>query len=82
VLPEKTKALTVPSQKRLGLDDQERLPPGSRRSCQKHEETSIPLGAHRSIALSTKDDKLLAKECIFGDKFGFRLDQIRQRLEQ
>ncbi len=64
------------------LDDQERLPPGSRRSCQKHEETSISLGAHRLFALSTKDDELLAYERIFGDKFGFPLGQIRQCPEQ
>jgi hypothetical protein len=60
VLPEKTKALTVPAQKGLWLDNQEGLSPGPRRSCQKHQEASIPLGAYWSFALSTKNDELLA----------------------
>jgi hypothetical protein len=42
------------------LDDQERLSPGPRRSCQKHQEASILLGAYWSFALSTKNDELLA----------------------
>jgi hypothetical protein len=53
-------SLTVPSQKGLWLDDQERFPPRPRRSCQKHQEASIPFGAHWSFTLSTKDDELLA----------------------
>jgi hypothetical protein len=36
-------SLTVPPQKGLWLDDQERLPPEPRRSCQKHHEASIPV---------------------------------------
>ena len=44
----------------LMITDEILLPPGPSRSCQKHQEASIPLGAHWSFALSTKDDKLLA----------------------
>ncbi len=72
----------MPSQKGLWLDDQERLPPGPRRPCQKHQEASIPRGAHWSFALSTKDDEVLAEERIFSNTFGFPSGKIRQRPEQ
>lgn len=61
---------------------QERLPPEPRRSCQKHQQASIPLGAHWSFALSTKHEELLTEERIFGDKFRFPPGKIRQRPEQ
>jgi hypothetical protein len=53
-------SLTMPSQKGLWLDNQERSSPGPSRSCQKHQEASILLGAYWSFALSTKNDVLLA----------------------
>jgi hypothetical protein len=53
-------ALPMPAQKGLRLDDKECLFPGSNRSCQKDQEDAIYFGTHRSFALSTKDDQLLA----------------------
>jgi len=50
----------MPPEKRLRLNNQEGLPPGSNGLCQKHQQDAIPLAAHWSFALSTKDDELLA----------------------
>lgn len=72
----------MPPEKRLWLNNQECLPPGSHGLCQKHQQNAIPLGAYGSFALSTKDDKLLTQERIFSDKFGFPSGKIRQRPEQ
>jgi hypothetical protein len=72
----------MPPEKCLRLNNQEGLPPCSNGLCQKHQQDAIPLGAHGSFALSTKDDELLAEERIFSDKFGFPSGKIRQRPEQ
>jgi hypothetical protein len=60
LLPKEAKPLAMPPEKRLRLNNQEGLPPGSNSLCQKHQQDAIPLGAHWSFALSTKDDELLA----------------------
>ncbi len=53
-------SLTMPPEKCLRLNNQEGLPPCSNGLYQKHQQDAIPLGAHGSFALSTKDDELLA----------------------
>jgi hypothetical protein len=49
VLPEQTEELTMPTQKRLWLDQEERLPPGSDYPCQEHQKKPVRLFVHRSL---------------------------------
>src|SRR5260370_15111220 len=58
VLPEHTEKLTMPVQKRLRLDDEERMFPGPNHHGQKHQEKPVRLPVDRSFDLSTKDDQL------------------------
>jgi hypothetical protein len=60
VPPEKAKSLTMPHEKRLGLNNQEGLPPGSNGSRQKHEQDAIALPEAWPCDLSAKNDELLS----------------------
>ena len=75
-LPEQTEKLTVPAQKRLWLDQEERLFPGSGYACQEHQEKPIRLCVHRSLDLSAQDDELLPQQRVFYQQFGFASGQI------
>lgn len=79
VLPEHTEELTMPTQKRLRLDDKECLFPGQNHSSEKYQEHSICFPVHWSIDLSTQDDQLVAQQRVFRQQFGFASGQICKR---
>ena len=81
MLPEQTKKLTVPAEKRLWLDQEERLFPGSDHPCQEHQEKPIRLVVHWSLDLSAQDDELLPQQRVFRQQFGFTSSQIGERSE-
>jgi hypothetical protein len=76
VFPKHTEELTRPSQKRLRLDDKERLFPGSNYSGEKYQEHSICFPVNWSFDLSTQDDQLVSQQRIFRQQFGFTSGQI------
>ena len=78
---EQTKKLTVPAEKRLWLDQEERLFPGSDHPCQEHQEKPIRLAVHWSLDLSAQDDELLPQQRVFRQQFGFASSQIGERSE-
>jgi hypothetical protein len=57
---EHTEKLTMPAQKGLRLDDEERMFPGLNHPGQKYQENPVRLPVDRSFDLSTKDDQLLS----------------------
>jgi hypothetical protein len=66
-------------QKRLRLDDKERLFPGPSHSSEKYQEHSICFPADWSFDLSTQDDQLLSQQRVFRQQFGFASGQISKR---
>jgi hypothetical protein len=68
-------------QKRLRLDEKERLFPGSNHSGEKHQEGSVCFPVNRSFDLSTQDDQLLSQQRVFRQQFGSASGQISTRSE-
>jgi hypothetical protein len=81
VLPEQTEKLTVPLEKRLWLNQEERLFPGPDHPCQEHQEKPIRLVVHRSFDLSAQDDELLPQQRVFRQQFGFASGQVGDHFE-
>jgi hypothetical protein len=67
------------SQKRLRLNDKERLFPGPNHSSEKDQEHSICFPAHWSFDLSSQDDQLVSQQCVFRQQFDFASGQIYNR---
>ena len=57
--PKEAKQLTMPREKRLGLNNQEGLPPGPNSPCQKHQQDAIRFRICWPFNLSAKNDELL-----------------------
>jgi hypothetical protein len=68
-------------QKRLRLDDKERLFPGSNYSGEKYQEHAICFPVNWSFDLSTQDDQLLSQQRVFRQQFGSASGQISTRSE-
>ena len=81
-LPEQAEELTMPAKKRLWLDNEEGLFPGSDHTSQEHQQKPIPLSVCRSFDLATKNDQLLSQQCVFRKQFGFSSGHIGERSEQ
>ncbi|MGZ3628931.1 MAG: hypothetical protein ACXVDN_14860 [Ktedonobacteraceae bacterium] len=69
----------MPAQKRLRLDDKERLFPGPNHSGENYQEHSICFPVHWSFDLSTQDDQLVSQQRIFRQQLGFASGQISKR---
>jgi hypothetical protein len=82
VLPKHTEELTRPSQKRLRLDDKERLFPGLNHSSEKQQAELICLPAGRSFDMSMQDDELLPQQRVFDKQFGLAFGKVCDRSQQ
>ena len=69
----------MPAQKRLGLNDKERLFPGPNHSGEKYQEYSVCIPVNWSFHLSTQDDQLLPQQRVFGQQLSFISSQIGER---
>jgi hypothetical protein len=76
VLPKHTEELTMPAQKRLRLDDKERLFPCPNHSSEKYQEHSICFPVNWSFDLSTQDDQLVSQQGVFRQPFSFASGQV------
>jgi hypothetical protein len=79
VLPKHTEELTMEAEKRLRLDDKERLFPGPNHSSEKYQKHSICFPVHWSFDLSTQNDQLVSQQRVFRQQFGFASGQISTR---
>ena len=59
MLPEQAEELTMPTQKRLWLDEEKRLFPGPNHPGENHQEKPIGLQIDGVFDLSTEDDELV-----------------------
>ena len=59
----------MPAEESIRLNNDERLLPTANSPCEQDQEESIGPGTRWTFDLTTKDDQLLAKQCIFGEKF-------------
>jgi len=82
MLPKHTKELTMPAQKRLRLDDKERLFPGSNHSSEKQQAEPIGPLARRSFDMPMQDDELLPQQRVFDKQFGLAFGKVCDRSQQ
>jgi hypothetical protein len=59
----------MPAQQRIGLDDEERLFPAMVNARKQDQEHPVRPGTRWALHLTVKDDQLLAKQRVFGEKF-------------
>jgi hypothetical protein len=59
----------MPAEEGLGLDNEKRLFPTADGPCEQDQKYPIRFATSWTFDLTTKDDQLLAKQCIFGEKF-------------
>ena len=78
-LPQELKALTMPPQQRLWLNDEEGLFPGPHYACQQDQEYAVRLGTGRPFHLTTQDDQLLTQQGVFCHKLGLAPGKVDQR---
>jgi hypothetical protein len=72
-------SLTVPPQKSLWLNDEQRVFPYSNYSCKKHEEHASCFVTNGPFGVSAQDNQLLAMERVFCNQFGLASGKICQR---
>jgi hypothetical protein len=72
----------MPTQKRLWLNDEQRLLPRMRRSSEKDQDQTIGLRACGSFDLPTEDNELLAQESVLGHEFRLTSGEVCQRPQQ
>jgi hypothetical protein len=72
----------MPREKRLRLNNQESLPPGSNSPCQEHQQESILFRTCWSFDLSPQDDQLLPEEGILCHQFDFSASKVHDRSGQ
>jgi len=71
----------MPTEERVGLEDEEFLFPVLDATGQEDEPEPIRLGEDRLFDLAVKNDELLTEEGIFGDEVGFSAWQVGDRAE-
>jgi len=74
--PEQAKALAMPAQHGLGLDDQQRLTPEANPTGQDDEERPINRGAARASDAALEYEELLAQQRILSDECGLAAHEI------
>jgi hypothetical protein len=74
--PEKPESLSVPSQHRLGLDQQQGLAPPTMEAREQHEQASLVDAKGRAFDAARGDDELLPEKRVRGDELGTRAGQI------
>jgi hypothetical protein len=74
--PEESESFPVPSQHRLGPDQQQGLAPAAMEAREEHEEASLVDAKGRALHGPRGDDELLPKERVLGDQLGARAGQI------
>ena len=66
----------MPTQNRIGLDNEQRLLPERSGASEQQEFDAIEVIELRTLALALKDDELLAQKGVFGDEIGFAASQV------
>src|SRR5262249_42140097 len=79
--PDEPATLPVPTEQRLGLDDQQRLAPAPHPA--REQEKQRPVGARQtgSLGRAGEDDELLPSVRVLGDELGPGAHQVRGRAE-
>jgi len=72
----------MPAQQRLWSNDEDRLLPGPKHSCQENEEQAIRFRACWPFHLPPEDDELLSQEGIFCHQLGLASAKVGQGLER
>jgi hypothetical protein len=74
--PEKSESLPMPSQQRLGLDQQQGMPPLTVEAREQHEQASLVDAKGRALDGARGDDELLPKQRVLGDQLGTGAGQV------
>jgi hypothetical protein len=76
--PEQSESFLVPSQDRIGLDQEQGLAPLGKESREQHEQTSLVGAEGRAIDGARGHDELLPKKRVLGDQLGTRAGSDRR----
>jgi hypothetical protein len=76
LLTAEAETLMMPTQKRLWLDNEQRLLPCLNSSCQQYQHSQIRLGASWPLDLSAQEKKLVPYQCIFCYQLRFTSEEI------
>ena len=68
--PEQSESFPVPSQDRLGLDQEQGMAPLGKESREQHEQASLVGAKGRAFDSARGDDELLSKKRVLGDQLG------------
>jgi len=74
--PEHSESFPVPSQDRLGLDQEQGLAPPAIEAREQHEQASLVDAKGRAFDGARGDDELLPKERVLGDELGAGAGQV------
>ena len=66
----------MPTQDRIGSDNEQRLPPERRGASEQQEFDAIEVVELRPFALALQDDELLAQEGVLGNEVGLAASEI------
>src|SRR5215469_10341004 len=76
VLPIQLKSLTMPTEERFWLNNEQRLLPGPHHPGQQRQEHPVRFGTGGSFQLSTKYNKRLSEKRVFCHKFGLASGKV------
>ncbi len=68
--------MVMPTEERVGLEDEQRLFPVLDATGEEDEPETIGLRKCRPFDLAVEDDELLAEQSIFGDEIGFAAYEV------
>ena len=74
-------SLAMPPQERLWLDNEKRMLPCTRRSCEKDQDQAIRFCKCWSFDLPTQDDELLPEEGVFCHELGLASGKVSHRTQ-
>src|SRR3954464_7524669 len=76
--PEQAKALAMPGEQRIRLDDHQCLSPGPETTCQYDEDRAVAWSEDRTLGLTLQHDQLLTQKSVFGNQLGLAARDVCQ----
>jgi hypothetical protein len=80
-LPEETKSLAMPTEERVGLEDEDGFLPVLHAAREEDQPETIGWRKGRLLDWAVKDDELLAEQGILGDEIGFTARKVYRSTE-
>ncbi len=79
--PDPSKEFSMPTQERIGLDNQQCCFPAWQSAGYEHKQATVTPGEYRTFSLPLEHDELLTEECVFKHQFRLAARQVQGRIE-